>query len=115
MKTLRLTLVAVAMLAANITFASDGKITPPKEKSTYYLSMSCMDRAMMQIEVGVNIAYQTMLSCGVYTECTIGYNNTINTLFAFVENSYNACTGIGQAFSADNPNESPLSQAMKSK
>jgi hypothetical protein len=119
MKSLKLCLIAVGFLAAPSTFANDGHIKNGKsdkaEKNLYNPNLSCMDRALLQVEVGTNIAYQTMLGCGVAPECTIAYNNTINTVYAYIENAYEECMGVGHAFSADHPTESPLYKALQSK
>ena len=100
MTTLKFTLMAVATLAANITFANDGHVKNweyKAEKNWFYPQLSCMDKALLQVGAATNIAYSTMLECGVAPACTQQYNNTINQAYGFIENQYIECIGGGNA------------------
>jgi hypothetical protein len=105
MKTiLKLSLVTITTLAANITFANDGHIQKKKIEKVYFLNESaCMATALTQVTQVTNYAYQQMLNCGATPDCTVMYNTLCNQGFSYVENSYLACVGGGNALTSDKP------------
>lgn len=98
MKSIKLLILSICLLSFQSIFANNTK-TSERNIVKYKVSvlvpqLNCMQRAMLQIEIGTNIAYQTLIQCGPNPSCTQAFTNTINTLNAFVESSFDECSGI---------------------